>query len=274
LAAHLLRLLGAEVVRIEPPGGDPLRGMPPTCGDTSARWLALNRGKSAEQIDIKDPRDRDRLRELASTADVFLHNWAPGKAEQLGLGAVDLSMVNPALVYVHTSGWAGRLPDAPMGTDFMAQARTGLGELLRPADEVPAPSLMTLLDVLGGLLGAHATVAALLTREQTGRGVRCESSLLAAADLLQLRANGRPAPGFRRPLRTADGWCAPADGQASLDARALSTVDAISALRERGTHAVPVTDDLATIPADPRFADAVRLDSDRCPAVLTPWGFR
>ncbi|WP_434443772.1 CoA transferase [Lentzea sp. E54] len=247
LAAHLLGLLGAAVVRVEPPGGDPLRGMPPMCGGTSARWLALNRGKSAVEIDIKDPGDRDRLRDLVRIADVFLHNWAPGTAERLGLGAHDLAAVNPALVFVHTSGWAGRIPDAPLGTDFMAQARTGLGALLRPADEPPAPSLMTLLDVLGGLLGACTTVAALLQRERTGRAVRAESSLLAAAELLQLRANGRPAPGFRRPVLGDGGW----------------------------THdGVPVTDDLASIITDPRFADVVALDSDHCPEVLTPWRFR
>ncbi|WP_394619847.1 CoA transferase [Lentzea sp. JNUCC 0626] len=247
LAAHLLHLLGATVIRVEPPGGDPLRGMPPMCGDTSARWLALNRGKSAVEIDIKNPADRDRLRDLVRTADVFLHNWAPGTAERLGLGAQDLAGVNPALVFVHTSGWANRLADAPMGTDFMAQARTGLGALLRPSDEPPAPSLVTLLDVLGGLLGAYTTVAALLQRERTGRAIRAESSLLAAAELLQLNANGRPAPGFRRPLLGDGGW----------------------------THeGVPVTDDLASIPADPRFAGVVGLDSDRCPEVLTPWRFR
>ncbi|WP_439657231.1 CoA transferase [Lentzea sp. HUAS TT2] len=247
LAAHLLGLLGATVIRVEPPGGDPLRGMPPMCGNASARWLALNRGKSAVEIDIKDPADRDRLRELVRTADVFLHNWAPGTAERLGLGAHDLAAVNPALVFVHTSGWANRLPGAPMGTDFMAQARTGLGALLRPADEPPAPSLMTLLDVLGGLLGACTTVAALLQRERTGRAVRAESSLLAAAELLQMNANGRPAKGFRRPLLGDGGWVH--DG-------------------------VPVTDDLASISTDPRFAGVVALDSDRCPEVLTPWRFR
>ncbi|MFI6096142.1 CoA transferase [Lentzea sp. NPDC051213] len=247
LAAHLLRLLGADVVRIEPPGGDPLRGMPPMCGGISARWLALNRGKSAVEIDIKDTGDRDRLRDLIRTADVFLHNWAPGTAERLGLGAHDLVAVNPALVFVYTSGWAGRLADAPLGTDFMAQARTGLGELLRPADEPPAPSLMTLLDVLGGLLGAFSTVAALLQRERTGRAIRCESSLLAAAELLGLRAKGRPEPGFRRPVLGDGGW---------------------------HLGRVPVTDDLASIVTDPRFADAVALDADRCPEVLTPWGFR
>ncbi|MDX8147538.1 CoA transferase [Lentzea sp. BCCO 10_0061] len=247
LAAHLLGLLGATVVRVEPPGGDPLRGMPPMCGDASARWLALNRGKSAVEIDIKDPPDRDRLRDLVRTADVFLHNWAPGTAERLGVGAHDLAAVNPALVFVHTSGWAGRLPDAPLGTDFMAQARTGLGALLRSADEPPAPSLMTLLDVLGGLLGAYTTVAALLQRERTGRAIRAESSLLAAAELLRLDAKGRPAAGFRRPLLGDGGWI---------------------------HEGVPVTDDLASISTDPRFADVVALDQHRCPEVLTPWRFR
>ncbi len=214
LAAHLLGLLGADVIRIEPPGGDPLRGMPPACSGVSARWLALNRGKQAVELDIKAEAGRRRLRELAAEADVFLHNWAPGKAAQLGLDAADLSPLNPALVFAYTSGWADRLPDAPMGTDFMVQARTGVGEAVRPADEPPAPSLMTLLDVLGGLLGAEAVVAALLLRERTGHGVRVDSSLLSAADTLTApalhrAATGRPPrrpAGFRRPLRTADGW--------------------------------------------------------------------
>ncbi|MEU5692353.1 CoA transferase [Actinosynnema sp. NPDC020468] len=247
LAAHLLRLLGARVTRIEPPGGDPLRGMPPTCGDTSARWLALNRGKDAEEVDIKTEAGRRHLRELTAAADVFLHNWAPGKAEELALGATDLVRVNPSLVHVHTSGWAGRLENPPLGTDFMAQARTGLGALLRPADEAPAPSLMTLLDVLGGLLGAYAAVSGLLLRRDTGRAVRAESSLLAASDLLRHNATTRPEPGFRRPRRTDRGWF---------------------------HEGVPVTDDLAALPDDPRFADAVRRDHDHCPEVLTPWGFR
>ncbi len=91
------------------------------------------------EIDIKAESDRRRLREMAAQADVFLHNWAPGKAAELGLDADDLASVNPALVYAYTSGWAGRLQDAPMGTDFMVQARTGVGEAVRPEGEVPAP---------------------------------------------------------------------------------------------------------------------------------------
>ncbi|WP_067463359.1 CoA transferase [Nocardia amamiensis] len=288
LAAHLLGLLGANVVRIEPPGGDPLRGMPPTCSDISARWLALNRGKDAVEIDIKSPSDQQRLLELAADADVFLHNWAPGKAEQLGLDADTLSAANPGLIYAYTSGWAGRLPGAPMGTDFMVQARTAVGEAARPADESPMPSLMTLLDVLGGMLGTEAILAGLLTRERTGRGVRVESSLLAAAQLLTAPAlnrarDGRPArhpAGFRRPLPTADGLLAPADEHAAAatdtatQVRALSTDDACAMLQDRGIITTPVTTDLTTLPTDSRFAGAMTRDEHGAIAVSSPWGFR
>ncbi|MEU8912688.1 CoA transferase [Streptomyces nigrescens] len=287
LAAHLLRQLGAEVLRIEPPGGDPLRGMPPCCEDISARWLALNRGKDAVQIDIKSAVGQAELRELASGADVFLHNWAPGKAEQLGLDADRLSAVNPGLVYAYTSGWAGRLPDAPMGTDFMVQARTGIGTVARPADEPPAPSLMTLIDVLGGLLGAEAVVAGLLLRERSGRGVRVESSLLGAAEALTAPALHRAAAGgelrrpagFRRPLPTADGWIAPADDSApAAGARAallseLTSEQALEGLRADGLAATAVTTDLGALPQDPRLRGAFTRDPHGSLAVPTPWRF-
>ncbi|MEU8763350.1 CoA transferase [Streptomyces sp. NPDC048659] len=256
LAAHLLGLLGARVIRIEPPGGDPLRGMPPACSGVSARWLALNRGKDAVELDIKSPRDRDALRALAADADVFLHNWAPGKAAELGLDTADLTAANPALVYAYTGGWSGRIPGAPMGTDFMVQARTGVGEAVHPAGEEPVPSLLTLLDLLGGVHGAEAVLAGLLLRERTGRGVRVDSSLLGAADTLLAPALRRAArgaaprgpAGFRAPLATADGHIAPADAAAraaaAYDLRALPTPEALALLRSHGVTAAPVVTDL------------------------------
>ncbi|WP_261953190.1 CoA transferase [Streptomyces nigrescens] len=287
LAAHLLGLLGADVVRIEPPGGDPLRGMPPCASGISARWLALNRGKRAVEIDIKSPAGQAELRELAAGADVFLHNWAPGKAEHFQLGADRLAAVHPGLVYAYTSGWAGRLPDAPMGTDFMVQARTGVGEAARPADEPPAPSLMTLIDVLGGLVGAEAVLAGLLLRERTGRGVRVESSLLGAAETLTAPALHRAATGqdprrpagFRRPLPTADGWVAPADAPArpapagSARLRELTTQQAVAALRQQGRSATAVTTDLTALPEDPRLRGACSRDAHGSLVVPSPWRF-
>ncbi|WP_078894483.1 CoA transferase [Streptomyces sp. CT34] len=287
LAAHLLGLLGADVIRVEPPGGDPLRGMPPCCSDISARWLALNRGKRALQIDIKSPAGQAELRELIADADVFLHNWAPGKAERFGLDADHLAAVNPRLVYAHTSGWGGRLPDAPIGTDFMVQARTGVGEAARPADEPTAPSLMTLIDVLGGLLGAEAVLAALLLRERTRHGVRVESSLLGAAETLTAPALRRAAAGrearrpagFRRPLPTADGWMTPADGSArAANARAghlgrLTSHEAVAVLRDQGLTATVVATDLAALPADPRLRGALTRDRYGSLVVPSPWRF-
>ncbi|MFF5213277.1 CoA transferase [Streptosporangium sp. NPDC000396] len=285
LAAYVLHLLGADVVRIEPPGGDPLRGMPPTCGDLSARWLALNRGKRAVEIDIKSAAGRAELRDLVTAADVFVHNWAPGTAERLGLDDDDLSVVNPGLVYAYTSGWAGRLADVPMATDFMVQARTGMGEAVRPAGEPPAPSLMTLLDVLGALLGAEAVLAGLLLRERTGHGVRVDSSLLGAAEMLTEPALCRVASGagprrpagFREPLPTADGWVSVADDCAGqVNAVSLTkrdTAEAVASLRRRGVRATAVTTALDKLPSDPRFASALTRDVHGAVAVPTPWRF-
>ncbi|MFG3489468.1 CoA transferase [Streptomyces sp. NPDC047972] len=283
LAAHLLGRLGARVVRIEPPGGDPLRGMPPACDGVSARWLALNRGKEAVEIDIKSPGDRRRLIELAAEADVFLHNWAPGKAAELGLDSADLAAAAPSLVYAYTGGWADRIADAPMGTDFMVQARTGVAEAVRPAGEPPAPSLMTLLDLLGGLHGAEAVLAGLLLRERTGHGVRVDSSLLGAADTLLAPAldrirrgdDPRPPAGFRRPLRTSDGWIAPGDAcaeaAAAHDLGGMCTEDALHRLRSRGLTATAVTTDLAALFHDPRLSGPIGRDAHGAPAVPDPW---
>ncbi|MBW1602656.1 CoA transferase [Streptomyces sp. JJ66] len=278
LTAHLLGLLGADVVRVEPPGGDPLRGMPPACSGVSARWLALNRGKKAVEVDIKSAADRERLRAMAADADVFLHNWAPGKAAALGLDHEDLAAAHPALVYAYTSGWADRLTGAPMGTDFMVQARTAVGEAVRPVDEQPVPSLMTLLDVLGGLLGAEAVLAGLLLRQRTGAGVRVDSSLLGAADVLTAPARSRAVQGldprrpagFRRPVPTADGWIALPDHAAvPHDVRRLPTAQALERLHARGTAAVPVVTDLAALLS----CGPISRDAHGSPAVPAPWRF-
>ncbi|MFE5298201.1 CoA transferase [Streptomyces sp. NPDC056632] len=286
LAAHLLGRLGARVIRVEPPGGDPLRGMPPACSGVSARWLALNRGKEAVEIDIKAAADRRRLRELAAEADVFLHNWAPGKAAALELDAEHLAAANRSLVYAYTGGWADRIADAPMGTDFMVQARTGVGEAVHPAGEPPVPSLMTLLDVLGGLHGTEAVLAGLLLRERTGgRGVRVDSSLLGAADTLLAPAlrrvrqglDPRPAAGFRHPLRTADGWIAPSDASAAAaaahDLRGLCTEEALHRLRSQGLTATAVTTDLPGLRHDPRLSGQIGPDAHGALAVPDPWSF-
>jgi crotonobetainyl-CoA:carnitine CoA-transferase CaiB-like acyl-CoA transferase len=173
LAGHLLRLLGAAVVRVEPPGGDPRRAAPPTSGGHSARYLAFNRGKQVVEADLTTPAGRSAVRELVANADVFVHSWSPGRSGTFGLAASDLVRVRPGLVYAWASGGGDR-PLPPADADYLVQADSGLAA-------VAGASLMTLTDVLGGLACATGVLTGLVARARTGFGQRVDSSLLSAA---------------------------------------------------------------------------------------------
>ncbi|MFL1378705.1 CoA transferase [Nocardiopsis protaetiae] len=198
LAGLLLTLLGADTVRVEPPGGDPMRGVPPLAGGLSARFAAFNRGKAAVEYDLKTAEGRRAAADLAAGADVFLYNWPPGRAERFGLGADDLADRAPGLVHVHADGWAGEdpAPGTP-ATDFLVQAHGGIAHLLADGGD-PAPSLVTLTDVLGGLLAAEAALAGLLLRARAGTGAAARTALVDAARLLRAAGRGsahRPRSG-------------------------------------------------------------------------------
>ncbi|WP_033439836.1 CoA transferase [Saccharothrix sp. NRRL B-16314] len=192
MAGHLLWQLGASVVRVEPPGGDPLRGVPPVSGDVSARFHALNRGKQVVEVDLATATGRRALLELASGADVFLHNWAPGKAAAWALTAQDLAWARPGIVYAQASGWGDALgPRPPLGTDFVVQAHAG----------VP-PSLMTIVDVFGGVVCARGVVEAVARRIRSGAGQAVASSLLSAASRLNALATRRCTAPLSVPVCT------------------------------------------------------------------------
>jgi len=294
LAGHVLALLGAHVVHIEPPGGDPLRGAPPMAGDTSARFLALNRLKERVEADITTPAGRTAVRELVSDADVFVHNWAPGKARELALDAPDLDAVRPGLVYAYASAWGPKLGSSPgLGTDFMVQALSGLGAALAPG-EPPVASLMTLTDLLGGLVCAEGVLGALLARLRTGAGQRVDSSLLSAATVLlePSRAPGR-VTALHEPLAASDGHIALSSRAAGDPERAARVLglepepddaaavvasvadrparDTLERLRDGGVDAIDVCTDLTSLAADPRFAAA--LERRDCVFTRPPWTF-
>ncbi|HKT03832.1 MAG TPA: CoA transferase, partial [Rugosimonospora sp.] len=206
LAGALLRMLGAEVMKIEPPGGDFGRGSPPLAGQTGAAYLAYNHGKRVVELDYKRPAGRAELDELVATADVFLHNWRPGRAESLGLDSADLATRNPGLVYAYASGWGPAAdPPSAIAGDFLVQAYAGCGTALNPPGEPPFPSPLTLVDTTGGMLAATGILAALYLRERTGRGSRVGTSLLAGAQALRGASSGRWQP-LDRPIRTVDGY--------------------------------------------------------------------
>ncbi|WP_223839571.1 CoA transferase [Nocardiopsis deserti] len=258
LAGLLLAMLGAEVVRVEPPGGDPMRGVAPMAGGCSARFLALNRGKGAVEIDLKTAAGRRSARDLAATADVLLYNWPPGRAEGFGLGPDDLADLAPGLVHVHADGWGGRAPEpGALATDYLVQAHGGVADLLAGPGQEPAPSLLTLTDVLGGILAAEGVLAALLLRVRTGAGVRARTALSDAARLL--RRAGRGTEHGERSGTGPERWGGPTPGRRGGTASG-----------ERGGPA-PV-EDLAAMAAAPAFAAAFdTVGGASC--VRAPWGF-
>ncbi|MFC7342953.1 CoA transferase [Saccharopolyspora griseoalba] len=269
MVGHVLRMLGAEVVRVEPPGGDPMRGIPPMSGGCSARFRALNDGKRVEEIYLKSAAGRRALLELVAEADVFVHNWAPGRAERCGLDADDLAASRPGLVYAWSSGWAPLdWPEPPLGTDFLVQAHSGIAAAVQPPGEPSAPSLMTLTDVLGGLVCAAGVLAALVRRERTGRGSRVDSSLYSAAGVLPRRARP-PAP----LVATADGHLALPEGSALDPARLrrATTEHWVRRLAAEGVRATPVCADLRELAADPRVKAALQRSTHVSP--LPPWEF-
>ncbi|EPL10679.1 CoA transferase, partial [Pseudomonas sp. CF161] len=148
------------------------------------------------ELDIKSAAGREELYERVRNAAVFLHNWAPGKAAELGLDRADLARINPGLVYAYAGGWGHDRPGEPLpGTDFMVQAWSGVGERIGQASATPGGSLFTVLDVLGGVVAAQGVSAALLQRALSGQAVRVDSSLLGAANLLcEPLLQAEPAP--------------------------------------------------------------------------------
>ncbi|PJX20356.1 hypothetical protein CAP48_18280 [Advenella sp. S44] len=208
LAGHMLAMLGAEVIRLEPPGGDPLRAMPPVANGCSVRFDALNHLKQVRQVDIKSEAGRRQVYEYVRESDVFLHNWAPGKAAQLRLDAQNMHAIRPDLVYSYAGGWGDANIAAP-GTDFTVQAWSGVASAIAASNGIRGGSLFTVLDVLGGVVASLGTTAALLRRASTGLGCSVESSLLGAADLLMQSASLSQAKGgFSKVLPTRDGMLA------------------------------------------------------------------
>jgi crotonobetainyl-CoA:carnitine CoA-transferase CaiB-like acyl-CoA transferase len=222
-ATMLLADLGAEVTKVERPGtGDDTRtwGPPYDDGGTATYFLAVNRNKSGMVLDLADPADLARARELAATADVVVENFRPGVMDRLGLGYDALRADNPGLVYCSITGF-GRSAGADLpGYDLLIQAVGGLMSVTGPPDGEPQKVGVAMVDVLAGLFATVGILAAVRHRDTTGKGQRVEvdllSSLLAglvnqasaytAGGVVPSRmGNQHPSVVPYEPLPTADG---------------------------------------------------------------------
>lgn len=170
--------LGADVLKIETPAGDPARSMSPIDGDRSAYFHIVNRNKSAESIDLKSDAGKERLEELLASADVFLTNFLPDRLTALGLEPNSVMARYPRLIFGNLSSYGTTGPDAAApGYDATVQARTGIMHVTGEPDGNPVRAGVSVLDVGGGMWLAIGILAALVERNLTGKGKLVETSL-------------------------------------------------------------------------------------------------
>lgn len=182
-ATMVLADLGADVLKVEHPerGDDTRHWGPPFAGEGEAResayFLAVNRNKRSVGIDLKTPEGLERVKKLASDADVLIENWRRGALEKLGLGYDTIKEANPALVYCSITGFGPGPDEDRPGYDFLVQARGGvMGITGHPGGE-PTKVGVAIADIVCGLYASNAILAALYRRSVTGEGAKVETPL-------------------------------------------------------------------------------------------------
>jgi formyl-CoA transferase/CoA:oxalate CoA-transferase len=182
--AMVLADMGAEVIKIEPPGSGEISRTMGTIfyAGESSTFLSLNRNKKSLALNLKMEAGRKIFLQLADRADVVVENFRPGVAERLGIGWSVLSARNPRLIYCAISGYGqtGPYRDLP-GVDPLLQARSGMMSVNGEPDGRPLKFAMPVPDFNAAMLGAYGIMVALYHRERTGQGQRVEVSLLDAA---------------------------------------------------------------------------------------------
>ena len=184
MAGMMLGELGAHVVKVESPGSpDPLRasGLGPGPDGVNSIFYSLNRGKQFCSIDAKTDKGRELLFDLSASADVFIHNMRPGKAEGLGLSYEALSAVNPGIICGAISGHGPDGPEAHLPAyDYVVQAKLGMVDHQRDREGRGDLVRQVVVDKTSANALVQGVLAALYMREKTGRGQRVEIPMVAA----------------------------------------------------------------------------------------------
>lgn len=250
LGSMLMADLGAEVIKVEPiDGGDPARNIGPYAGaspDSPGRstiFLRLNRNKRSLAVNLRDPRGAALVRDLAAQSDILWQNFRPGVLKRLGLGYEELAKLNPRLIYVAVSGY-GQTDIAPSpqtdrpAFDLIAQAESGV--MYRPGEPDDPPHYLgfPLADNYPSLLAAFAALAAVIHRDQTGRGQLVDCAMVDAMALANEQILGNylltgqigkrgmsPSSAPFGAFRAADGYLAIAVGGDAIWRRFCEAVD-------------------------------------------------
>ena len=184
----LLADTGAEVIKIERPGGgDPRRQMPPFAEKDGrkkgAGFMGYNRNKKSLCLNLRDPKGQEVFRKLVASSDVVVENLRPGSMAKLGLGHREMRRMNPQLVWAIISGFGqldgyrGPYSDRP-AFDIVAEAMSGMMNLVGYDDKPPSGTVYGMADIVSGIIAAYGVLQALFMRQRTGRGQLVDSAML------------------------------------------------------------------------------------------------
>lgn len=257
----LLADLGADVIKIEPPGGEDARYFrPPTFEDESAFYLAVNRNKRSIALDLRSEADATVARDIARRCDVFVHNFKPGDLERYDLHYEGVQQENPGVVYCGISGFGTGGGASLPGYDLMAQAISGMIDITGHPDGPGTRAGIALFDVMTGLHSAVAVLAALNHRGRTGEGQRLETNLLSVALSSMANQAASYAIGNTVPVRVGN-------AQVSLyPYAAFPTSDGeliVIAANDRQFATLSRALEMPELATDPRFAKAVVRNDNR-----------
>ncbi len=179
-AGLVLADLGADVTRVEPPGGDPTRRLK---GFGNGYFQFYNRNKQSIALDLKAPDGLEIAKRLAAEADVLVENFGPGTMARLGLSYADLTDVAPRLIYLSLKGYLPGPHEDRTALDEVVQMATGLAYMTGPPGQ-PLRAGASVVDVMGGVFGVVGVLAALRERDATGQGQEVKASLFESAAFL------------------------------------------------------------------------------------------
>lgn len=238
-AAQRLGDLGADVIKVEPTGGEWQRHAPAggaVGNEINVSFLSLNRNKRSLAVDLKHSDGKEVLRELVASADVFLQNYRPGVAARLGVDYDTLREINPSLVYVSISGYGENGPYAQRpGQDLLLQAMSGAMLSAGRAGDPPQAAGQYLVDAVTASTAFEGVLGALLHRERTGEGQKVTVNMLDSIVTLQMQElsvfaqGGVPQERSEQPhghvyIRSPYGTFATTDGYLALSMPDLPTL--------------------------------------------------
>jgi len=205
--AMILADHGADVVKVErPDGGDDMRKTSPFQGGESAPFMLWNRNKRSMALNLKNADDLATFKALAATADVVIENFKPGTAKRIGVGYEDLSALNPRLIYCSISGFGQTGPMARRPAyDYVIQALSGVMSITGDPNGPPVRCGAAVVDYPTGLWATISILAALMARQQTGRGQHIDLSMMDCTLLLMSHMASQYLADGTLPQRVGNG---------------------------------------------------------------------